>query len=249
MKIAAIIQARMGSTRLPGKVMKKLAGKPVLHHVIERVKASQLLDIVVVATTTSRQDDIIVKEAETCEVKVFRGSEQDVLSRYYYAAAAFQADIVVRVTSDCPLFDPTVLNAMLRVFLTENKTAAPLDYMSNSLQPSFPRGLDAEIFTFKALETAFNEADKDYEREHVTPFIYINRDRFNIKNFSGQEDYSYHRWTLDTKEDFSLLKEIYEHTPHEGKYFLTTKSILETFNQHPELLQINAHVRQKQLGE
>ncbi|HFQ80024.1 MAG TPA: acylneuraminate cytidylyltransferase, partial [Desulfobacterales bacterium] len=168
MKVTAIIQARMGSTRLPGKVMKHLTGKTVLQHVIDRVASARLLDEVIVATTISPQDDIIVTEAQKAGAKIFRGSEDDVLARYYHAAKTYKAEIIVRVTSDCPLFDPQILDEMLGIFLKENANGFNLDYMSNSLQPTFPRGLDAEIFTMRVLTKTFHEADKDYEREHVT---------------------------------------------------------------------------------
>ena len=249
MKVTAIIQARMGSTRLPGKVMKHLTGKTVLQHVIDRVASARLLDEVIVATTISPQDDIIVTEAQKAGAKIFRGSEDDVLARYYHAAKTYKAEIIVRVTSDCPLFDPQILDEMLGIFLKENANGFNLDYMSNSLQPTFPRGLDAEIFTMRVLTKTFHEADKDYEREHVTPFIYLNPDQFRIKNFANRQDQSHHRWTLDTKEDFLLLKKIYEYSNAAVDQILTMKSILEIFANHPDLPAINAHIKQKKLGE
>lgn len=248
MKTVAIIQARMGSTRLPGKVMKLLAGKTVLAHVIERVKACPLLSDVVVATTTLQQDEVIVAEAVRCGAKYFCGSKDDVLSRYYHAARAFNADIVVRITSDCPLFDPTILTKMLQDFLARAKGGEALDYYSNALQPSFPLGLSAEIFTFTALTRAFSEATKDYEREHVTPYFYQHPDLFAIDGLTHVDDLSHYRWTLDTAEDFDLITKIYDHVYEEGRLFQTDE-VIQLLKDKPTLAKINAHVRQKQLGE
>ena len=162
MKVVAIIQARMGSTRLPGKVMKRLCGKTILSHVISRVRACSLVDEIVVATTTSLADNVIVTESEKFGVNWFRGSEEDVLERYYLAAKEHQADTVIRVTSDCPLLDAEILDQLLSYFQEENSNGLNIDYLSNSLKRSFPRGLDVEIFTYSALELAYNSATKDY---------------------------------------------------------------------------------------
>ncbi|MDH3348768.1 MAG: glycosyltransferase family protein [Desulfobulbaceae bacterium] len=248
MKVVAIIQARMGSTRLPGKVMKLLAGKTVLAHVIERVLACPLLDQVVVATTELEQDDAIVTEAVRCGAAFFRGSETDVLARYYGAARAAEAEIVVRVTSDCPLFDPQVLTAMLKQFLAADAEGGAVDYLSNSLEKSFPRGLDAEVFTFVALEKAFRKATKDYEHEHVTPYLYQHPEEFVLSCYNNKRDLSRYRWTLDTPDDFLLISEIYRRLGGGGGIF-STESVLQLFEQQPELFEINAHVQQKQLGE
>jgi len=247
-KTVAIIQARMGSTRLPGKVMKLLAGKTVLSHVIERVKACPLLSDVVVATTTLQQDDVIVAEAVRCGAKYFCGSKDDVLSRYYHAAKAFHTDIVVRITSDCPLFDPFILTKMLQDYLARVERGTPLDYYSNALKPTFPLGLSAEIFTSIALARAFSEATKDYEREHVTPYFYLHPDLFNIDGFTNAEDLSHYRLTLDTADDFHLITEIYDHIYEEGRLF-QTDAVIQLLKDRPSLVKINAHVRQKQLGD
>ena len=247
MKTVAIIQARMGSTRLPGKVIKTLCGKTVLEHVIERVKGCRLLDEVVIATTVSPADDAIVKEAERCGVKWFRGSEEDVLERYYLAAKEYEAEVVVRVTSDCPLFDPTVLTEMLDYFNSERSQGLNIDYLSNTLTRSYPRGLDAEVFTFSALERAFLDAVQPYEREHVTPYIYQHPELFSLHGQTSDEDHSAHRWTLDTEEDFRLIEEIYFALYKENKFF-TMEHILELLKQRPELARINVHVEQKKLG-
>jgi spore coat polysaccharide biosynthesis protein SpsF len=247
MKTAAIIQARMGSTRLPGKVMKLLCGRSVLSHVIRRTAACPEVDEVVVATTSLSQDDAIEKESRQWGAMVFRGSEVDVLSRYYGAARQAAANTLVRITSDCPLFDPQVLTEMLW-FWKENRGALALDYLSNTLERTFPRGLDAEVFTFVALEKSYREADKEYEREHVTPYICLHPERFTIRNFANDQDLSGHRWTLDTEEDWQLISEIFKRLG-DGEKIFSTKAVLGLFAKTPKLKKINKHVQQKRLGE
>lgn len=248
MKTIAIIQARMGSTRLPGKVMKQLCGKTVLAHVVSRVQACPLVDEVVVATTTLPADDVIVDEAEKCGAKWFRGSEENVLERYYLAAKEYQADVVVRVTSDCPLFDPEVLSEMLDYFKTETSQGLNIDYLSNCMNRSYPRGLDAEVFTFNTLAKAYKEANKPYEQEHVTPYIYEHPEIFSLHGQTWDEDFSHYRWTLDTEDDWKLICEIYSALYKEGEIF-TTNEALTLLEARSDLAKINAHVKQKQLGE
>ncbi|MEA5549886.1 glycosyltransferase family protein [Anabaena cylindrica UHCC 0172] len=244
MKTVAIIQARMGSTRLPGKVMKKLCDKTVLSHVISRVKACLLVDEIVVATTTSLADNVIVVEAEKCDVKCFRGSEKNVLERYYLAAKKYQADVIVRVTSDCPLFDSEVLTGMLEYFINETKDGLEIDYLSNCLRRSYPRGLDAEVFTFNILEKAFQESRQPYQREHVTPYIYEHPEIFSLHNQNNNDDLSDYRWTLDTEDDWKLIEEIYKNLYREGEIF-TTDEVVDFLEENPELLLINTHIEQK----
>jgi len=248
MRTVAIIQARMGSTRLPGKVMKKLCGKSVLEHVIRRVQACRFLDDVVVATTTSCADDVIVAEAEQCGAKWFRGNEEDVLDRYYRAAEQFQADVVVRVTSDCPLFDPELLGKMILSFRTMNSRDKPLDYLSNTLRRTFPLGLDAEVFPWNALEYAHFHSRNQYEREHVTPYIYEHPEIFSLHSFEGNEDLSCHRWTLDTEDDLKLISKIYSELYRENEIFPTNR-VIALLGANLEWKEINGHVRQKKLGE
>lgn len=242
-KVVAIIQARMGSTRLPGKVMKDLFGKTVLAHVIERVKQSKEIDEIVIATTTLEKDDAIVKEAKKCGVKYFRGSEEDVLSRYYYAAKENNADIVVRITSDCPLIDPIIIDSIVK-FYKENDYDIVTNAGIDLSQRTFPRGLDTEVFSFKVLEKAFNNAKENYQREHVTPYIYENSNK--IYYYKKDIDYSKYRWTLDTEEDFQLIKSIYQYL-YKGKHDFYLDDILELFNKYPVLVKINAHVEQKKI--
>jgi len=241
-KIAIIIQARVGSTRLPNKVLKDLAGKPVLWHVVDRLKHSKLITDIIIATTILPEDDAIQKFCEENNVKFSRGSSENVLSRYYEAAKKFNADVIIRITSDCPVIDPVLLDEMIEVYLQGGA-----DYLSNSITRTFPRGLDAEIFSFKVLEKAYTESSLQYELEHVTPYIYQHTELFSLKNFAGEKDYSFHRWTLDTDEDYLLIKEIYNALYREGEIFLRN-DILKLFELRPELIDINKHIEQKKLG-
>ncbi len=242
-KIVAIIQARMGSTRLPGKVMKDLCGKTVLAHDIERVKQSKFIQEIVIATTTSQEDDRIVKEALNNGVKVYRGSEEDVLSRYYEAAVENNGDIVVRITSDCPLIDPFVIDSMIHCYV-ENDYDLVTNAGSDLTQRTYPRGLDVEVFSFGILKEAYENAEKAYQREHVTPYIYENSK--NIFYYKNDVDYSKYRWTLDTEEDFELIKEIYAEL-YRGRHNFYFEDILCLFTRKPELFEINKNVEQKKV--
>ena len=246
MKVVAIIQARIGSTRLPGKVMKEIAGKTVLEHVITRVKQAKAIDEIVIATTTKPEDEIIATGAERLGVKVFRGSEEDVLSRYYYAAKENSADIVIRITSDCPLIDPEIIDQMIYKFKNLYKDNK-VDYLSNTLERTFPRGLDAEVFSYKVLAETFINAEKTYQREHVTPYIYENLQKFKLVGHTSEIDYSNHRWTLDTPEDFELITKIYEGLYHQHKLILSN-DIINYLKVHPEIVEINHSINQKDLN-
>ena len=243
MKVVAIIQARMTSTRLPGKVLIKVMDKPLLEYQLERVKCSKKIDEIVVATTINDSDHPIIEICHQLGVSFFRGTEKDVLSRYYEAAIEYNADIVVRLTSDCPLIDPDIIDQVITEYL--NNT---YDYVSNTQVRSFPRGMDIEVFSFEKLEIAFFNAKKEYEREHVTPYIYLNKDVFSIGQVINQKNYSDFRITVDTKEDLELisvlLTELY---PRDNKFSLL--DIITKFEENPSLSKINAHVKQKELGE
>jgi len=240
----AIIQARSGSTRLPGKIFKTLAGKPMIWHVIDRLSHTKMLDKIIIATTTQPEDDKVEEFCSANNIFCYRGSLNDVLSRYYETAKNYNADIVIRITSDCPVIDPDIIDAMLIQFIQEDH----IDYLSNTLNRTFPRGLDTEIFTFVTLEKTFNEAKLDYEHEHVTPYIYNNPELFTIKNYANETDLSSYRWTVDTAEDFRLIEEIYNSLYQKDKIFLF-KDILQLIEKHPELTKINQDIKQKKLGE
>lgn len=244
-KTIAIIQARMGSTRLPGKVMKDLLGKTVLAHDIERVKQAKTIDDIVVATTVADIDDCIAEEALRCGAKIFRGSEEDVLSRYYFAATENEADIIVRITSDCPLIDPKIVDDIV-AFFKQNEYDIVTNAGNDLSQRTYPRGLDTEVFSYETLQETHNNAKENYQREHVTPYIYENAKR--IYYYKNNVDYSHYRWTLDTEEDWQLIKKLYEHLYH-GKHDFYMSDILMVMKQNPELFKINKDVKQKKLRE
>lgn len=245
MKIVCIIQARMGSTRLPGKVLKKICSKTVLEHDIERLKGIKNLDEIVIATTIKEDDNKIVEEADRLGIKYFRGFEEDVLSRYYYAAKENNADVIVRVTSDCPLIDSEISEKIIQYYLDNNDK---YDYLSNTIDRTYPRGLDTEVFSFKALEKAFIEAKIQRDREHVTPYIWDNPNLFRVFQYKNDKDYSNLRWTLDTEEDFQLISKIYYYMVNEKKNCIfLMNDIIELYKEYPELKKINCNIEQKHI--
>jgi spore coat polysaccharide biosynthesis protein SpsF len=234
----------MGSSRLPGKVLLPLAGEPVLAHVIARVRASGVLDDVVVATSTLPTDDVVAEVGAGEGARVFRGSEADVLSRYAGATLAFAADVVVRITADCPLIDPDILGEMVERFLAQLRQGSPIQVLTNSRIRSFPRGLDVEVFAREALDTAAAEASAPRCREHVTTYFYENPDRFRIVDHVGYPDYSSYRLTLDTVEDYELLSQIAGAVPADELPKLRIGKIVDLLVKHPTWASINAHVQQ-----
>ena len=230
-----IIQARMSSTRLPGKVLMPIMGKPLLEYQIERVKQSKQLSDLVVATSEQAADEPIVKFCHDRNIKVFRGHLTDVLSRYYQCWKCLfdNADHIVRLTADCPLIDPTIMDEVISFALN-----AGYDYASNTLHPTFPDGLDVEVFTAKALETAFLAAKLKSEREHVTPYLYNHTELFELGSYEADADHSAYRWTVDTREDLSLVNEIFKALYPIKKTF-TMWDVIEHLDKHPHLLQIN----------
>lgn len=241
LKVTAIIQARIGSTRLAGKVLADIGGQPMLWRVIARTRAAETLDQIVVATTTESADDAIVVFCRERGVACFRGSEEDVLDRYYQAAREDGADVVVRITSDCPLIDPEIVDKTVRAFLSELP-----DYASNGVVRTYPRGLDTEVMTLRALEMAWREARQPYQRTHVTPYIYENPDRFRILSVTGDHDYSAYRWTVDAREDLELVRAVYSRLQGDG--FLLN-DVVRLMEREPEVAQINRSVAQKALHE
>jgi len=242
MKIVAIVQARMGSSRLPRKVLKDLGGATVLDRVLNRLGRSRLIQESVVATTIEPADDAIVEHCERTGRKVFRGSEQDVLERYYQAAKYVNADVVVRITSDCPVIDPEVTDGTIRAFLDRHS-----DYASNVLVRTYPRGLDTEVMTVQALERAWRESNKPHQREHVTPYIYENPSEFKLHGIENDTDCSRHRWTVDTPEDLELLRAIYERFG--GRDDFGWREVLKLVESDPSLAEINRNIVQKAVHE
>jgi len=241
MKIVAIIQARMGSSRLPGKVLMELIGEPLLAHVVKRTGRAKTISNIVVATTTNQIDDIIVQFCQKNGWLCFRGNERDVLDRYYQAAVEYQADVIVRITSDCPLIEPEIIDGVVGEYLKNPL----LDYVSNTLAPrTFPHGLDVEVVSFEALKCAWEE-DNNYEwREHVTPYIYRHPEKFTIRTVANDKDLSYMRWTVDTPEDLDFVRHIYEHFCHDH---FSWKEVLALLEKNPEWLEINRHIKQRQV--
>ena len=230
----------MGSTRLPGKVMMDLAGEPVLARVVDRTRRARSLGETVVATTTDSSDDVIQKFCDRHGYPCFRGSGEDVLDRYYQAAQTYNADVIVRITSDCPLIDPTVVDRVVGEFLARQSV---VDYASNAFPTrTFPRGLDTEVMSFDALKRAWTEDKDPVTREHVTPFIQRHPDRFRVHGVASETDYSDLRWTVDTPEDLQFVRCVYDHF---GNDQFTWREVLSVLEQHSEWSSINQHVRQK----
>lgn len=240
-KIVGIVQARLGSTRLPGKVLKDLEGRTVLDRVVSRLRRVPLMNELIVATSDLPADDAIADECAHLQCMVFRGSEGDVLDRYFRAAQSCEADIVVRITSDCPLIDPEITNASIAKFLEVHP-----DYASNSLVRTYPRGLDTEVMTMQTIECAWREAREPHQRAHVTPYIYQNPDRFKLLSVTGEIDYSDHRWTLDTQEDLELIRAIYRRLEPGDRSWRDVLAILEA---EPELMELNRMIAQKAMHE
>jgi len=240
-KVVAIIQARMGSTRLPGKVLAPIRDHPMLWYVVERTRAAKTLDEVIVATTTQPADAAIVAFCGELGLGCFQGSEADVLDRYYQAGLQEKADAVVRITSDCPLIDPEVVDKVVEAFVLQKP-----DYASNSLVCTYPRGLDTEVMTFGALERAWTNARQPYQRSHVTPYIYENPAKFNLLSVTGEQDHSRYRWTVDTSEDLEFVRAVYARL--EGKPSLFG-DVLKLMEREPALAEINRSVSQKELHE
>jgi spore coat polysaccharide biosynthesis protein SpsF len=242
MKVVAILQARMGSTRLSGKVLLDLAGRTMLARVVRRVRRAPAVDEVVVATTAAPGDDPIVEECQRLEVACFRGSEPDVLDRYFRAAAAHQADVAVRITADCPLIDPGETGRVIRAFLDRKP-----DYASNILRRTYPRGLDTEVMTSATLARAWREATEPYQRTHVTPYVYQHPESFRLLAVTGEADLSAHRWTVDSPEDLELVRAVYRRM--DGGDAFSWHDVLRLTAEEPWLGELNRHVRQKQLVE
>lgn len=242
MRIVAIIQARMGSTRLPGKILKKVNNRPLLSYQIERLQQSQYIDELVIATTIKKQDDLIVEFCKENSISYFRGSETDVLARYYEAASAFKAHAIVRITSDCPILDVQIVDKTIQHFIENGN----FDYVSNTVERTYPRGLDTEIFSFEALEKAYNEALLERDREHVTAYFYTNPNVFSIGHIKNDMDYSKYRWTVDTEEDFELIKKIIQALYSKNKHF-TLEDTVNVMEENISWFNINAHIEQKKL--
>lgn len=238
-KVVTIVQARMSSTRLPGKVMREVLGKPLLGYLIERLQRIQSSAQLVIATSTAPEDELIAAFCRQQQVAVFRGDLLDVLDRYVQAARQYKADIVVRICSDCPLFDPAVGDAVIRYALKN-----PADWTSNILDRSFPRGMEIEVCSMAALERAHREGTKPEEREHVTPYLYRHPELFSLSNYVRTPPLPDHRLCVDTIEDFELIRNILE-TLYPNNPQFTLEDVMALLEHSPDLLQLNAHIQQK----
>ena len=242
MKVTAIIQARMGSTRLPGKVLRDVAGRTMLARVCRRAARAALVDELLVATTTEAVDDAIAAACLELGVPCFRGAEHDVLERYRAAAEAYGADAVVRITADCPLIDAELIDNVVVAMLRHHP-----DYAANVLCRTYPRGLDVEVATRAALECAAREATEPYQRAHVMPYFYQHPERFRLRSVTGDEDQSVHRWTVDSPEDLELVRDIYRRLG--GSDDFSWRDVLRLVERHPALAAVNRNVRQKHFVE
>jgi len=235
--IAVIVQARMGASRLPGKTLADIAGEPMLGHVVRRAQSITGINRVIIATTKNPADIAIIQFAEAAGMPVHVGSEQDVLDRFYRTAKHFGVSVIVRVTPDCPQLDPCVASLVLDRFL---RTEGTLDYVSNVHPPTFPDGLDTEVFSLAALARAWSEAQLPSEREHVTPYIWKNPGKFRIANVSHDPDLSRLRWTVDELQDLTFVRRLYDYLG--SKAITKMDDTLAVLREHPELSQINVGI-------
>ena len=227
--IVAIIQARNGSTRLKNKIMKEVVhGKSLIDIVVKRAIKTSLVDFIVVATTTNSEDDCLAQWCNDNDIKVFRGSEINVLDRYYKCAVKYNADTIVRITADDPFKDPQVNDYAIKL-LIDNK----YDYVSNTINPSYPEGLDVEVFTFVALKSAYENAALESEKEHVTPYIWKNKDKFKMFNFSYSENISHLRWTIDYEEDLEFVRHICRKLDDHDSFLM--KDVMKVLKENPEI--------------
>lgn len=232
MRIGCIIQARMGSTRLSGKVMMNIDNKnPLLYYVITQLQHCKLLDKIIVATTTLKEDDVIADYVKHMGIDCFRGSPQNVLDRYYQCAKKFLICLIVRITADNPLIDPTIVDMAIEKFNSDS-----YDYATNTIPRTFPYGTEVEVFSIKSLKKIWNEAKKPSEREHVTPYFYNNPSKFNILNIKYSQNISYLRWTVDRYNDLKLVRLI---TSKIKKRPILMTDIISLLSKEPQLTEIN----------
>ena len=240
-KVVASIQVRTGSTRLPGKVLKKICNKPMLLLMLERLSKCELLDDIIIATTNNKNDDPIFELVKKHGYKVFRGDEFDCLDRHFQAVKNSNAKFICKITPDCPLIDPEIVDKVIRYFL-ENKNK--FDFVSNTHPPTYPDGLDVEMFSSSALEKTWKEAKSKEEREHTTTYIWSNPEKFrigNVVNPNGKKLFMSHRWTVDFIEDFEFVEKIYENLYNDKRIFLT-EEILLLLEKRKDISKINSHL-------
>jgi len=241
-RTVAIVQARMGSARLPGKVLKDIAGETMLARVLERLSEAETLDEIVVATSDLERDDPIKKKTAELGFPVTRGAEEDVLDRYHQAAREHDADVIVRVTSDCPLIDPGIVDEIVERFLAEPE----VDYCSNTLEPrTYPRGMDVEVFSRQALEKAWDQDDDIAAREHVTPFMRSNPNLFQHERMALSDDLSRYRLTVDEKPDLEVARAVARHFDERTP---SLQEVVDFLERNPDVVAMNDHIQQKEVA-
>ncbi len=231
-KISVLIQARTQSTRLPNKVLAEIENKPLIWHIIERLKKSKKINQIILTIPSGTKDEKLKKIAKDCNILSFGGDESDVLARFYSAALKFNADPIIRITGDCPLVDPNLVDEIIEFYNKNN-----YDYVSNTLIPTYPDGLDIEIFSFKALSKAFKEAKLKSEREHVTPYIWNNPKIFQLYNYKNILDQSHYRWCVDEQQDLELIRRIYSN--FKPKIIFPFNDVIKFVKSNPEISKIN----------
>mgnify|MGYP006089232569 FL=1 len=238
-KITVMIQARTGSSRLFGKVLSQIENKPMIWHVINRVKKIESVQQIALITTKEESDQVLLDIAKNEDIIGFTGDTTNVLNRHYQCALKISADPIIRITSDCPIIDPYLVEEMLQFFLTHN-----YDYVSNIHPATYPDGLDVEIFSFQTLEKTFLDAKLNSEKEHVTPYMEKHPELFNIFNFENNEDLSHIRLTVDQKEDLELIQNLYSVMSPKNDFGLN--EIKDIFSKNPELFRINSKYRRNE---
>ena len=241
MSLHAIIQARLGSSRLNHKVMKIIEGLTLLEHIINRISHSNTITKIIIATTSLKEDIEIVNFCKNNNIDFYRGSENDVLDRYFETAKKFKSKNILRVTSDDPFKDFEIIDKMAELFFTKK-----YDLVTNTFPPTFPEGLDVEIFTFDALKFAKNNAKSDFEKEHVTQFFYKNSKNFKIKNFTNNINLSSNRWTIDTLDDLRFTERVYKDLYNKNHIFLMD-DIINYLRLNPSVKEINANVKKSEM--
>lgn len=242
-RVLAVIQARLGSTRLPGKTLAEIGGRPMLAHVVERASLIPGVNGVVIATTVNLKDDRLVEFAKSAGLPWARGSEEDVLDRFHLALREQPADVIVRVTPDCPLLDPEVSGLVLSEYRRRNGT---VDYVSNVHPPTYPDGLDTEVFSREALERAWSEARLPSEREHVTVYMWRHPERFRLANVRHSEDLSRYRWTVDTPADLEFVRAVHGALSPAVRSRFGMTEVLALLRERPELQSLNAGLRRNE---
>ena len=238
-RVLAVVQARLGSTRLPGKALMMIAGRPMLSHVLARARAVPGVDETVLATTASPEDDALVEVAAAEGIASVRGSVEDVLDRFHTALRAHPADAIVRFTADCPLLDPEVSGLVVRDYLAHREET---DYVSNVEPPTFPDGLDTEAVSAAALERAWREARLPSDREHVTTYIRSGRNGFRVRNVVHAEDLSAHRWTVDEPRDLAFARAVHAELAPDGRRLFGMREVLDLLRRRPELSSLNSGI-------